>query len=89
MVSWEDIRKKRAYLTEYYRDFIGGSEFFDEAMIRPYDYDFDQTVEYAYPAPFLAGDTRQIPFLESGNLISVPSSYVTRISVRMEEIYDA
>ena len=85
----EDIRKKRAYLTEYYRDFIGGSEFFDEAMIRPYDYDFDQTVEYAYPAPFLAGDTRQIPFLESGNLISVPSSYVTRISVRMEEIYDA
>ena len=85
----EDIRKKRAYLMEFYSDFIGGSEFYDEAMICPYDYDFDQAVEYAYPAPFLAGDTRQIPFLEGGNLVTVPSSYVTRISVRMEEIYDA
>lgn len=85
----EDVKKLRACLLEYYSDFIGGAEYYDDAMIQPYDYDFDQKVEYAYPAPFLAGDTRQIPFMESGNLITVPSSYVTRISVRMEDVYDA
>lgn len=84
----EDIKRKRAYLQEYYGDFIGGSTFCDEVMSCPYEYDFDQKVEYAYPAPFLAGDRRQIPFLESGNLIAVPSSYITRISVRLEELYD-
>jgi hypothetical protein len=57
-------------------------------MSRPYDYDFDQKTEYAYPAPFLAGDSRQIEFISSGNFVTVPSSYVTRISVRMEGIYE-
>ena len=84
----EDIRRKRAYLLEGYRDFIFDRGCYDEAMIQPYDYDFSLKTEYAYPAPFLAGDFRQIEFLESGNFITVPSSYVTRMSVRMEGLYD-
>ena len=84
----EDIRKRRAYLAEDYRDYFGDRSFCDETMSRPYEYDFDQTTEYDYPAPFLAGDCRQIEFISGGNLITVPSSYVTRILVRMEGIYE-
>ena len=84
----EDIRRKRAYLVEGYQDYLGDSSFCDDVMSRPYDYDFDQKTEYMYPAPFLAGDSRQIEFICSGNFVTVPSSYVTRMLVRMEEIYD-
>ena len=84
----EDIRKKRAYLAELYGDFFGDRFCCDETMSRAYEYDFDQKTEFAYPAPFLAGDCRQIEFISGGNLITVPSSYVTRILVRMEEIYE-
>ncbi|MBR5277651.1 MAG: hypothetical protein IKU23_00125 [Clostridia bacterium] len=84
----EDIRKKRACLAEDYGDYFADRSFCDETMARPYEYDFDQKTEYAYPAPFLAGDCRQIEFLSNGNYVTVPSSYVTRILVRMEGLYD-
>ena len=84
----EDIRKKRAYIREKYGDFLAGRSYCDETMSRPYDYDFDQKKEYAYPAPFLAGDCRQIEFISVGNMVTVPSSYVTGIVVRMEGLYD-
>lgn len=84
----EDIRKRRAHLTEAYRDYVGDSTYCDETMARPYDYDFGQRTEYAYPAPFLAGDCRQIEFISNGNYVAVPSSYITRILVKMEGIYE-
>lgn len=84
----EDIRKKRAELEEMYPEFIGDSKYYENTMIQPYDYDFDKKAEYEYDAPFLAGFRRNISFLERGNLIEVPSGYITDISVRMEEIYD-
>ncbi len=84
----EDIRKRRAYLEEDYKDYLGDRSFCDETMSRPYDYDFNQKTEYTYPAPFLAGDCRQIEFISNGNFVTVPSSYVTRILVRMEGIYE-
>lgn len=84
----EDIRKKRAYLAEDYRDYFGDRTYCDETMTRPYEYDFDQRVEYPYPAPFLAGDFRQIEFISSGNLVTVPFSFVTRMLVRLEGIYE-
>ena len=84
----EDIRKKRAYLMEEYQDYFGDRSFCDETMARPYEYDFEQRTEYEYPAPFLAGDCRQIEFISRGNYVTVPSSYVTRILVRMEGIYE-
>ncbi len=84
----EDIRKKRAYLAEDYQDYLGDSSFCDEAMSRPYDYDFDYRTEYVYPAPFLAADSRRIEFASKGNYVEVPSSYVTSIMVRMEGIYE-
>lgn len=84
----DDIRKRRAYLVEKYGDYLGDRSFCDETMSRPYEYDFDQQVEYAYPAPFLAGDCRQIEFISSGNMVTVPSSFVTRILVKMEGIYE-
>ena len=84
----EDIRKRRACLLEDYQDYFADEKYCDEVMSRPYEYDFGLRVEYDYPAPFLAGDTRQIEFMTSGNFVTVPSSYITRISVRMEGIYD-
>ncbi len=84
----EDIRKTRAYLAEGYGDYFGDRSFCDETMSRPYEYDFDQHVEYSYPAPFLAGDCRQIEFMSNGNFVEVPSSYIQRILVRMEGIYE-
>ena len=84
----EDIRRKRAYLAEEYRDYIGDKSYCDEIMARPYDYDFGQRKEYPYPAPFLAGDSRQIEFLGGGNFVTVPSSYIKSISVKMEGIYE-
>ncbi len=84
----EDIRKKRALLKEQYRDYFGDKTFCDETMSRPYEYDFGQKTEYVYTAPYLAGDTRQIEFMSSGNFVSVPSSYIKQISVKMEEIYE-
>ncbi len=84
----EDIRKRRAFLQEGYQDYFGDRSFCDEVMSRPYEYDFDQTTEYAYPAPFLAGDRRQIEFISAGNYVEVPSSYVVRILVRMEGLYE-
>ena len=84
----EDIRKRRAYLAEEYRDYLGDKSCCDETMARPYDYDFEQKTEYTYPAPFVAGDHRRIEFMSSGNYVTIPSSYITRISVRMEGIYD-
>ena len=84
----EDIRKKRAQLLEDYSNFFGDRTFCEETMCRPYDYDFDRMTEYEYPAPFLAGDSRQIEFVSNGNFVEVPSSYVTRILVKMEGIYE-
>lgn len=84
----EDIRKKKAYLLEEYKDYMGDKSYCDATMTIPYEYDFDQQVEYQYPAPFLAGDSRQIEFICSGNYVRVPSSYVTSITVRMEGVYD-
>ncbi len=84
----EDIRKRRALLLEDYGDYLGDYSFCDETMARPYDYDFDIPMEYAYPAPFLAGDERQIEFISNGNSVIVPSSYITKILVRLEGIYE-
>lgn len=84
----DEIRKKRAHLAECYGDYLRDRSYCDATMSQPYDYDFDQTIEYSYPAPFLAGDYRQIEFISSGNLVTVPLSYVTRILVRMEGIYE-
>ena len=84
----EDIRKRRAYLEEEYRDYFADRSFCDETLSQPYEYDFSLRTEYNYPAPFIAGDSRQIEFISAGNLVTVPSSYVTRILVKMEGIYE-
>ncbi|MBQ9974318.1 MAG: hypothetical protein IJP02_05095 [Oscillospiraceae bacterium] len=84
----EDIRRKRAGLKENYSDYLSDGTFCDETLSRPYEYDFDQKTEYPYPAPFLAGDARQVEFVSSGNFVLVPSSYVSRILVRAEGIYE-
>lgn len=84
----EDIRKKRAFLAEGYQDYFGDRSYCDETMSRPYEFDFDLAKEYDYPAPFLAGDFRQIEFMSNGNYVTVPSSYIKRILVRMEGIYE-
>ena len=82
------LRKRRAYLEEDYGDYLGDKSFCDETMSRAYEYDFDEQKEFAYPAPFLAGDCRQIEFISNGNFITVPSSFVTKMLVRKEGIYE-
>lgn len=84
----QDIRRQRAILMEEYRDYFGGSSFCDETMSMPYDYDFDRRIEYTYPAPFLVEDSRRIEFISSGNYVTVPSSYIESILVKMEGIYE-
>ena len=83
----DDIRQIRALLEENYRDYLLNGDYVDDTMARPYEYDFDQKVKYSYPAPFLAGDSRRIEFISNGNMVTVPSSFITRIIVRMEELY--
>lgn len=84
----EDIRRQRAYLAEEYKDYLADSSYCDETMVNPYDYDFGQRTEYAYPAPFMAGASRQIEFVTGGNYATTPLGYVTSILIRMEGIYD-
>ena len=84
----EDIRRMRAYLKEDYADYFGDQSYVDEVMARPYAYDFNLRREYDYPAPFLAGDCRQIEFMGGGNFVTVPSSYITKITVEMEGLYE-
>lgn len=84
----EDIRKIKAQIEEEYRDYLRDGSYVDETMSRPYEYDFDQTTEYYYPVPFDVGDYSQIEFISRGNYVIVPSSYITKIIVRMEDIYE-
>ena len=84
----EDIRKKRADIAELYGDFLADSSYCDDTMSQPYTYDFDEKKEYEYAAPFLKADYRQIEFISNGNYVTVPSRYVTKMLVRMEEIYE-
>lgn len=84
----EDIRKQRAILMEEYRDYFGDQSYCDETMSMAYDYDFDRQIEYTYPAPFLVEDSRRIEFISSGNYVTVPSSYIESILVKMEGIYE-
>lgn len=84
----EDIRKCRAYLAEGYGDYFADVALHDETISLPYEYDFSQQTEYTYPAPFLPADFRHIEFISSGNFVPVPFSYVTRLLVRLEGIYE-
>ena len=83
-----DIKMLRAILEEDYKDFITDEYKPDPELSKPYDYDFGRRKEYEYPAPYPAATERQVEFLERGNFATVPTSFVKRIQLRMEELYD-
>lgn len=84
-----DIEKKRAIVIDAYGDFIDSDAEPDDTATKPYEFNFgDEKAEYRYDPPYLPEDCVTIEYLETGNKITLTSDFVTRISVRMEEIYD-
>ena len=84
----EDIRMRKAVLQENYRDFLSDDFPVSEDICEAYEYDFGKETEYDYPVPYPAAASRQVEFLMKGNYITVPTAFVRRITLRLEEIYD-
>ena len=54
----------------------------------PYLYDFTRPVDFSYPLPYSEDQSAVIEFMQPGNQVTVPVSFVRRITLRMEELYD-
>lgn len=84
-----DMEKVRAFIYDNYGDFVDEDIVCDELATLPYNYDFgSDRVEYDYCPPYLPDDVTSIDFLAVGNKVELPSDFVTKITLRMEEIYD-
>lgn len=84
-----DMEKLRAFVYDNYGDFIDEDIECDELAILPYEYDFgNDRVEYNYYPPYLPDDGYVIDYLSAGNKVELSSDFVTKITLRMEEIYD-
>jgi len=84
-----DMEKIRAVLADNYGDFIDDRFIDNELSVAPYDYDFSrEKAEYDYYPPYLPDDNYKIDYLEAGNTVTLPSDFVRKVTVRMEEIYD-
>ncbi|MBQ1281067.1 MAG: hypothetical protein IIY16_02330, partial [Oscillospiraceae bacterium] len=80
-----DILRCREELREVFGCYLTGEFKADET---PYLYDFTRPVDFDYPIPYTEDQRRQIEFMQPGFEISVPVSFVRRVTVRMEELYD-
>ena len=79
----------KSILYDNYGDFIDEDIECDELATLPYNYDFGiDRVEYDYDPPYLPDERIVIDYLSAGNKVELPSDFVTKITVRMEEIYD-
>ena len=84
-----DMERVKAFVYDNYGDFIDEDIECDELATLPYNYDFGiDRVEYDYDPPYLPDDRIVIDYLSAGNKVELPSDFVTKITVRMEEIYD-
>ncbi len=84
-----DIEKVRARVIDKYEDFLDDSLPLDDLMVVPYQYNFGiENREYDYYPPYLPDDRHFIDYLAPGNKVELPSDFVTKITLRMEEIYD-
>ena len=84
-----DMEKIRAFILENYGDFLNEDLLLDDFAVVPYQYDFGiDKVEYEYHPPYLPDDRVFIDYLMPGNKIELSSDFVSKITIRMEEIYD-
>ena len=80
-----DVLRCRAELREIFGRYLDEEPAGEES---PYPYDFTRPVDFDYPIPYTEDQRSRISFMQAGNEITVPVSFVRRITVRMEELYD-
>ena len=84
-----DMEKTRASILDMYEDFYDVNVVPDDLSSAPYPYDFGiENVEYEYYPPYLPDDRIFIDYLAPDNKIELSSDFVSKITLRMEEIYD-
>ena len=83
-----DIKRTREELREIFGSYVPERAVVDPEKVDIYPYDFDRAVDFPYPIPYSEGMKCQIEFMQPGNTVQVPVSFVKRITVRREELYD-
>ncbi len=84
-----DMEKTRAFILDKYEDFFEDNVICDSLAVSPYPYDFGiENKEYDYYPPYLPDDRVFIDYLTPGNKVELSSDFVSKITLRMEEIYD-
>lgn len=83
-----DIKRTREELREIFGGYMSEKPVVDPDKVDVYHYDFDRAVDFPYPIPYSEGMKCQIEFMQPGNTVQVPVSFVKRITVRREELYD-
>ena len=83
-----DIRAYRERLHEIFGERFTDPACADPVLSEAYTYNFGRSVDFDYSVPFMPGENRQIEYMQPGNEITVPVNFVTRLTVRQEELYD-
>lgn len=83
-----DIKRTREELREVFGSYVTPRIEADLEKVEAYSYDFDRPVDFSYPIPYNESMKCQIEFMQPGNTVQVPVSFVKRITVRREELYD-
>lgn len=84
-----DMEKTRAFILDKYGDFFDDSIVCEGPAVAPYQYDFGiDKKEYEYFPPYLPDDRVFIDYLTPDNKVELSSDFVSKITLRMEEIYD-
>lgn len=83
-----DIENAKADMHDIFGHFIADGCYADLSDVEEYDYNYDRTVEYSYPLPYSAKQKKVIEFLQPGSYIEIPVSFVKKLTVRREDIYD-
>lgn len=79
-----DILRCREELREVFGQYMTE----EASQEEPYLYDFTRPVDFSYPLPYSEDQSAVIEFMQPGNQVTVPVSFVRRITLRMEELYD-
>lgn len=83
-----DIRRIREELREVFGRYLSTGADIELDAVDPYPYDFTRAVDFPYPMPYTQGMGCQIEFMQPGHTVYVPVSFVKRITLRREELYD-
>ncbi len=84
----QDIRRRRAQIRETFGGLLQAGKNPELKTQQPYAYDFAKMKDYDYPMPYREELKRRVEFIQNGNMIEVPVSFIDRVEVRLEELYD-